>query len=91
MNAAPEEIRRVIAWQLCDAMPPGDQMLKQIYADDIALASLGVDSLDRVELSMTLEEKFTLDPDIPAETYEKWATVGDVIRYVADRTEGRDQ
>lgn len=41
---------------------------------------LGADSLDIVELVMTMEEEFELD--IPDEDAEKMRTVGDVIGYI---------
>ena len=41
---------------------------------------LGADSLDIVELVMTMEEEFELD--IPDEDAEKMKTVGDVVAYV---------
>ncbi len=45
------------------------------------IEDLGADSLDIVELVMTMEEEF--DMDIPDEEAEKLKTVGDVISYVA--------
>ena len=41
---------------------------------------LGADSLDIVELVMTMEEEFDLE--IPDEAAEKIKTVGDVVTYV---------
>ena len=41
---------------------------------------LGADSLDIVELIMTMEEKF--DVEIPDEEAEKILTVGDAIAYI---------
>jgi acyl carrier protein len=41
---------------------------------------LGADSLDIVELVMTMEEEFELD--IPDEDAEKMKTVGDVVSYI---------
>ena len=41
---------------------------------------LGADSLDIVELVMTMEEEFELD--IPDEDAEKMKTVGDVVAYI---------
>lgn len=77
----PIEIRRAIAWQLCDAMPPNDSVLGEIYADNVTLDSLGVDSLDRVEIAMTLEEKFPALGDVDIDTI-RWQTVGDIIGFV---------
>lgn len=44
---------------------------------------LGADSLDIVELVMTMEEEFDLE--IPDEDAEKIKSVGDVINYVKSR------
>ncbi len=44
------------------------------------IEDLGADSLDIVELVMTMEEEFDLE--IPDEDAEKIKTVGDVVNYV---------
>ncbi len=44
------------------------------------IEDLGADSLDIVELVMTMEEEFDLE--IPDEEAEKIKTVGDVVTYV---------
>ena len=44
------------------------------------IEDLGADSLDIVELVMTMEEEFELD--IPDEDAEKMKSVGDVINYI---------
>jgi len=49
------------------------------------LDDLGADSLDIVELVMTLEEEFDLE--IPDEDAEKIQTVGDAIAYLKERLE----
>ena len=66
--------------------------VKNIICDQLAVESekvtdtanfiddLGADSLDIVELVMTMEEEFELD--IPDEDAEKMKTVGDVISYI---------
>ena len=50
---------------------------------DATLESLDIDSLDRVELMMALEEEFEIE--IPDEDAEKVATVQQAIDYVAGR------
>ena len=47
---------------------------------------LNADSLDLVELIMTLEEEFNLE--IPDEDAEKLQTVGDAMDYLEERLEG---
>jgi len=46
---------------------------------------LGADSLDRVELVMSLEEEFGLE--IPDEEAEKIGTVGQAIKYIEEHSE----
>jgi len=48
------------------------------------IEDLGADSLDIVELVMTMEEEFDLD--IPDEDAEKIKTVDDVIKYIGSKT-----
>jgi len=45
---------------------------------------LGADSLDIVELVMSLEEQF--DIEIPDDDAEKIQTIGDAIEYVKEKT-----
>lgn len=51
--------------------------MEATFADD-----LSADSLDIVELIMSLEEKFELE--IPDEDAEKIVTVGDVVKYIVE-------
>ena len=46
---------------------------------------LGADSLDLVELVMELEEQFGVD-EIPEEEAAELKTVGDVVKYVKEKT-----
>jgi len=52
----------------------------EVTADANILDDLGADSLDVVELVMSLEEAF--DIEVPDEEVESMRTVGDVERYV---------
>lgn len=77
MSASVEErVRNIICEQL--AVEPAKVVLTASFIDD-----LGADSLDIVELVMTMEEEFDLD--IPDEDAEKMKTVGDVVKYVAGK------
>ena len=72
-----------------------EDRVKNIICDQLAVESdkvtpkasfiedLGADSLDIVELVMTMEEEFDLD--IPDEDAEKIKTVGDVVQYISGR------
>lgn len=46
---------------------------------------LGADSLDIVDLVMSLEEEF--DVEIPDDQVENIKTVGDIVKYVEDKVE----
>jgi acyl carrier protein len=76
-NAQTEErVRNIICDQL--AVEADKVTTTASFIDD-----LGADSLDIVELVMTMEEEFDLD--IPDEDAEKMKTVGDVIKYIASK------
>lgn len=50
---------------------------------DVSIADdLGADSLDLVDLLMSIEDEF--DVEIPDEDVEKIKTVGDLVHYVED-------
>jgi len=72
-----EEIKEIICEQL--KAKPEEVKLETSFIDD-----LGADSLDSIELAMALEDKFNLE--IPDEDVEKMNTVGDVVKYIAAKT-----
>ena len=77
MSASVEErVRTIIVDQL--AVDSGKVTGTASFIDD-----LGADSLDIVELVMTMEEEFDLD--IPDEEAEKMKTVGDVVKYITSK------
>jgi acyl carrier protein len=77
MSASVEErVRSIICDQL--AVEADKVTLSASFVED-----LGADSLDIVELVMTMEEEFDLD--IPDDDAEKIKTVGDVVKYVATK------
>ena len=53
-----------------------------VTAETAFVGDLGADSLDVVELTMALEEEFSL-PDTPEEELANIVTVGDLSNYVA--------
>lgn len=79
----PEEIRRLIAWVLCDAMPPDDATLREIYADNILLASLGATAVEFRKLCTLFAGKFSIS--IREEETDSWKNIGDVIGFVNQR------
>lgn len=72
-----------------------EEKVKTIICDQLAVEAdkvtktasfiedLGADSLDIVELVMTMEEEF--DMEIPDEDAEKIKTVGDVVKYISSK------
>ena len=68
-----EKVREI----LCDQL--------DVEEDNVTMSSsltddLGADSLDLVDLVMTLEEEF--DIEIPDEDAENVKTVGDIVKYI---------
>lgn len=60
-----------------------------VEVDEITMATdvvddLGADSLDIVDLVMTLEDEFDLE--IPDEDIESARTVGELVKYLEDRS-----
>ena len=58
----------------------------EISADTSFVDDLGADSLDVVELTMALEETFSL-PDTPEDELTNIHTVGDLAEYVSRATQ----
>ena len=54
----------------------------EVSADTLFVDDLGADSLDLVELTMALEEEFSL-PDTPEEELMNIHTVGDLASYIS--------
>lgn len=61
---------------------------EQITAEASFLDDLGADSLDTVELIMAFEEEFKdeINGEIPESDAEKLQTVGDVIKYIGEKS-----
>ena len=71
-----EKVRSIVAEQL--SVDAAEVKPESSFAND-----LGADSLDTVELVMALEEAF--DIEIPDESAEGIATVGDVVKYIQEK------
>ena len=71
-----EQVKQI----LCDQL---DLEEEQVNEDSEVIDDLGADSLDIVDLVMTLEEEF--DTEIPDEDIENLKTVGDIVKYIEDR------
>ena len=70
-----EKIRELISKQFLIA-------LENVKAETSFVDDLGADSLDVVELTMALEEEFSL-PETPEDAMNSIATVGDLAAYVS--------
>ncbi len=76
-----ERLKKIVVEQL--GVEDEEVMSSASFADD-----LGADSLDLVELIMSLEEEFgnsSQKVEIPDEDAEKMVTVQDAIDYLKDR------
>ena len=71
-----EQVKKI----LCDQL---DLEEEQVNEDSEVIDDLGADSLDIVDLVMTLEEEF--DTEIPDEDIENLKTVVDIVKYIEDR------
>ena len=71
-----EQVKKI----LCDQL---DLEEEQVNEDSEVIDDLGDDSLDIVDLVMTLEEEF--DTEIPDEDIENLKTVGDIVKYIEER------
>lgn len=82
-----ERIRKIIAEQL--GVEEGEITPQTSFVED-----LNADSLDLVELIMSLEEEFSKDGkdiEISDEDAEKIATVQDAVNYIVEHGIGEDE
>ena len=70
-----ERIQKLICEQF--VVDPEAVTMETAFVDD-----LGADSLDVVELTMALEEEFSL-PEVSDDELKKIVTVGDLVDYVS--------
>ncbi len=71
-----EKVREMICDQL-DLEP------ETVTEESLIIEDLGADSLDIVDLVMTIEEE--LGVEVPDEAIEQIRTVGDVVRYIESK------
>lgn len=72
-----EKVAAILAEQL-------DAETEAITPETNLVDDLGADSLDVVDLVMTLEDEF--DMEIPDEDIENVRTVGDIVKYLEEHT-----
>jgi len=73
-----EKIAEILSEQL-------DVEIEEITQTTNIVDDLGADSLDIVDIVMSLEDEF--DMEFPDEDIETIKTVGDLVKYIEDRTE----
>ena len=72
-----EKVAAILAEQL-------DVELETIKMETALVDDLGADSLDVVDVVMSLEDEFDLE--LPDEDVENVRTVGDIVKYLEDRS-----
>lgn len=73
-----EKVREII----CDQL---DVTEDQVTMESSIIDDLGADSLEVVDLVMSLEEEF--DIEIPDEEVEGIKVVGDIVKYIEEKAE----
>ena len=74
-----ERIRQILTDQL-------DLDMAKITMESDIVDDLEADSLDVVDLVMTIEDEYGLE--VPDDQIEAFRTVGDVVKYIEDNIEG---
>ncbi len=70
-----EKIRKI----LCEQFELEED---RVTMDSNLIGDLGADSLDVIDLAMSIEDEF--DIEVPDDEIEKIKTVGDIVRFVED-------
>ncbi len=68
-----DSLKKIVSEQL-------DVDIEKITMDSSITEDLGADSLDTVDLIMSIEEQF--DIEIPDEAVENIKTIGDIVNYI---------
>ncbi len=74
-----EKVVNIIAEQL------GVDDIESITMETSMMKDLEADSLDAVEIMMALEDEFGIT--VPDEDAEKFKNIGDIVKYVEEKTE----
>ncbi len=74
-----EKVVNIIAEQL------GVDDVESITMETSMMKDLEADSLDAVEIMMALEDEFGIT--VPDEDAEKFKNIGDIVKYVEEKTE----
>ena len=68
-----EKLKEILAEQL-------DVDADSITKDSMLIEGLGADSLDAIDIVMSVEDEFKIE--VPDEIFEKIETVGDMLNYI---------
>lgn len=55
-----------------------------VTLESVLMCDLGVDSIDLVDLGMTVEDEFEVELPFEDEDLEKIKTVGDLVKYIEE-------
>ena len=69
---------------LCDQLDLREDEAEEITMDTNIMETFEADSLDVVDIVMSMEDEFGIE--IPDEEIENIKTVGDIVRYIEDNT-----
>ena len=70
-----ERVQKIICQQL--------EIDRHLVTEDASISGdLGADSLDLVDLSMSIEEEFNLE--VPDDVLDHVRTVGDIVKFIED-------
>ena len=70
-----ERVQKIICEQL--------EIDSHLVTEDASISGdLGADSLDLVDLSMSIEEEFNLE--VPDDVLDRVRTVGDIVKFIED-------
>ena len=70
-----ERVQKIICEQL--------EIDSHLVTEDASISGdLGADSLDLVDLSMSIEEEFNLE--VPDDVHDHVRTVGDIVKFIED-------
>ncbi len=70
-----EKIKRIISEQFSIS----EDLISE---NTVLLEDLDADSLDLIDLAMSLEDEF--EAEVPDEELEKFKTVGDIVKYIEE-------
>ncbi len=71
-----EKIKEILAEQL------DIENAESITLDSLLVEDLGADSLDSIDIVMSVEDEFKLEVQVPDEVIESMNSVADIVNYI---------